>query len=115
MTDRKTPIKLTPIQNHQLFDFLIQHRERLASLSDRLIADEATRLLSFTVNENHVFVRRESAGIPRERYAKKQAAEKLEALNVAGAFMRLLTTLEPLIGADEKQGIFDLLIGKRGN
>lgn len=111
MTDRKTPIKLTPIQNHQLFDFMIQHRERLASLSDRLIADEATRLLSFTVNESHVFVRRESAGIPRERYAKKQTQNEI---NTVGAFMRLLTVLEPLIGADEKQRIYDVLTGKKG-
>lgn len=105
--------RLAMIESHKLFDYLIANKEKLTLFSDRQIADLATKALGFTVTEAHVFTRRESAGIARERYAKKAVETSLD---VKAGFSVLLATLEKtgFISSDESAEITRALESKGG-
>jgi hypothetical protein len=106
-------VRLTMIESHKLFDYLIANREKLTLFSDRQIADLATKALGFAVTEAHVFTRRESAGIARERYAKKAPETSLD---VKAGFSALLATLEKtgFVSASESAEIMQALQSKGG-
>lgn len=105
--------RLQMVESHKLFDYLIANKEKLTLFSDRQIADLATKALGFTVTEAHVFTRRESAGIARERYMKKTPESVID---VKAGFAALLATLEKtgFVSAVESAEIMHALQPKGG-
>ncbi len=106
--------KLSMLESHKLFDHLITNKEKYEPLPNRIIASLAEEALGFEITEAHVFVRRAGAGIGRVNYVKKPKTDN--DLNVSGAFMRLLATLEEtgFINREQSQHVYDVLTGKRG-